>query len=69
MPSGWNTLQLCAVINSSGSWSLSLDGSPIGTWNFDNGSTGVGRVQIGETSANTSTMAFDDVIIDPNHIG
>jgi hypothetical protein len=69
LPAGWNSLEICAVTSVSGSWTLYLGGSLIGSWTANNGTTDIGRIQIGETAAVTATMAFDDVVLDTAHIG
>jgi hypothetical protein len=65
LPSGWNRLELCGVVGSAGTWDLYLNGAAIVSgWVANTGSTPVGRVQIGDTSAKTWTANWDDVIVD-----
>lgn len=65
LPSGWNTIELCGTVGSSGTWDLYLNGSQIvSAWTADTGTTPVGRVQIGDDSAKTWTINFDDVVVD-----
>jgi hypothetical protein len=59
--SGWHTLRLCATTGASGSWTLSRDGVSIGSWAANNGTVPIGRIQIGDSAANTYTMHIDDV--------
>jgi calcineurin-like phosphoesterase family protein len=62
LPSGWNTLELCANVGTAGSLRLSLNGSTIaGPWTANLGTTPIGRIQIGDTTAITWTANFDDV--------
>ncbi len=68
-PSGWTRLEVCLSTGASGSWSVYLNGSQIGSWTTDNGSTDVGRLQIGDTAPVTAAIGYDDVVVDTNHIG
>ncbi len=61
LPSGWSTLDLCGTVGTSGTWTLSLNSSQLGTWTTNNGTTPIGRLQIGDDSAKTVTFSFDDV--------
>ncbi len=63
LPSGWSTLGLCGTIGTSGSWTLSLNGTELGTWTTNNGTTPIGRVQIGDDLAKTVTFNVDDVVV------
>ncbi|HYZ12826.1 MAG TPA: metallophosphoesterase [Actinomycetota bacterium] len=64
LPAGWNTLELCAGVGSSGSVRLSLNGSTIaGPWTANLGTTPIGRVQIGDTALFTWTANFDDIVV------
>ena len=69
LPSGWNMLETCLATGATGSWSVWENGSQVGSWTANNGTTDIGRVQIGDTAAVTDTVNYDDVVIDPNHIG
>jgi len=65
LASGWNDIELCGTVGASGSWDLYLNGSAIiEGWLADTGTTGVGRVEIGDTAAKTWTINFDDVVVD-----
>jgi hypothetical protein len=62
LPAGWSTLRLCGATGTTGSWTLSLDGAQLGSWSANNGSTPIGRVQIGDDTAKTVTFNIDDVV-------
>jgi Glycosyl hydrolase family 26 len=67
--SGWHLIELCGTVGTSGSWNLYRDGAPVVTsWTANTGSTPVGRVQIGDTTARTVTFNIDDVVVD-DHFG
>ena len=63
--SGWHTIELCGTVGASTTWDLSRDGTVIvNDWVANTGTTGVGRVEIGETLARTWNVHFDDVVVD-----
>ncbi len=62
LPNGWNAIQLCGTIGSSGTWALSLNGTVIGSWTTNNGSDPITRIQIGDETAKTIDVNFDDVV-------
>lgn len=65
LPSGWNSLELCGTVSTSGTWDLYLNGVQIVTaWTADTGTTPIGRVEVGDTGTNTFTANFDDVVVD-----
>jgi hypothetical protein len=65
MPAGWHVVELCGTVGSIGSWDLYLDGTAIITgWVANTGTVGVGRIEIGNTSAKTTTINWDDVVVD-----
>ncbi len=62
---GWHQVRLCGAVGAAGSWTLSRDGAPVlSGWVANTGSTPVGRVEIGDTSARTFTANFDDVVVE-----
>jgi len=63
LPTGWSTLGLCGTVGSTGTFTLALNGSPLGTWTTNNGTTQIGRIQIGDDLAKTWTVNYDDVIV------
>lgn len=61
----WHTVELCGTVGTVSSWTLYLDGTQRGTpWQSNTGTTGVGRVQIGDTAAKTWAINFDAVRVD-----
>ena len=63
--SGWHTIEVCGTVGTNGTWDLSRDGAIIvDNWAANTGTTGVGRVEIGDASADTWTGNFDDVVVD-----
>jgi hypothetical protein len=61
LAAGWHTLELCATTGATATWQLSLARSVIGSWSANNGTTPIGRIQIGDSAANTYDMHIDDV--------
>lgn len=65
LPGGWNRVELCGTVGSSGTWDLYLNGVRILTgWVADTGTAPAGRVQIGDTAAKTWIANWDDVVVD-----
>jgi len=65
LAAGWNDVELCGTVGASGSWDLYLNGTAIvQDWVANTGTTGVGRVEVGDTAAKTWTINFDDVVVD-----
>ena len=63
--SGWHQVRLCGTVGGAGSWTLSRDGTPVlAGWTANTGTTAVGRVDIGSSSAKTFTANFDDVLVE-----
>ena len=63
--SGWHNLELCGSIAGTSTWDLYRDGVKIlDSWTANSGTTGVGRVYIGDTSAKTWEARFDNVVVD-----
>ena len=61
----WHTIELCGTVGTSGTWDMWLDGTQIMTGVVANtGTTGIGRVQIGDNASKTFTVNFDDVVVD-----
>jgi hypothetical protein len=65
LPTGWNTLQLCITVGTSGGISLFLNGGQIGSWTANTGTVPIGRLQIGDDAAKTVTVNFDDIAASP----
>ncbi len=63
LPAGWSTVRLCGVVGTSGTWTLFLNGSQIGSWSANNGTAPITRVQIGDDAAKTVTLNIDDVVV------
>ena len=65
LPAGWNHVELCGTVGSSGTWDLYLNGSKIvDAWATATGVDPVGRVQIGDTASKTWSANWDDLIVD-----
>jgi hypothetical protein len=65
LPAGWNTIELCGTVGTSGSWSLYLNGGQIvNGWTADTGTTPIGRIDVGDTASKTFAMNVDDVVVD-----
>lgn len=62
LPFGWSRVGVCATTGPSGSVSLSLDGTPVGSWSTPMGSAKIGRLQVGDAGGSSSfVMYVDDV--------
>lgn len=63
--SGWHLVELCGTVGTSSTWDLSRDGATIvNAWVANTGSTPIGRLEIGDVTAKTFTIGFDDVRMD-----
>ena len=63
--SGWHTVELCGTVGANSTWDLYRDGTVIvNDWVANTGTTGVGRVEIGDTLAKIWNVHFDDVVVD-----
>ena len=63
--SGWHTVELCGTVGANSTWDLYRDGAVIvNDWAANTGTTGVGRVEIGDTLAKIWNVHFDDVVVD-----
>lgn len=63
LPAGWHTVSMCATTGASGSWTLSLDGVPRGSWIANNGTGSIARLQLGDKGTKTVTLNIDDVVV------
>ena len=69
LPPGWHSVELCGTVGTSSTWDLLRDGVVvIDDWATDTGTLPVGRIEIGDTSARTWTINYDDVVVD-THAG
>ena len=59
----WHRLTLCVDVGPSGSLTLGLDGTEIGSWNANTGSQPVATLQLGDTAVRTATVNWDDVLV------
>jgi len=59
----WHTVELCGRVGTSGTWLVRLDGTSVLTWTANNGTTGVGAIQVGDDSTTTATWHVDDVVV------
>lgn len=62
---GWHSLELCGSVGTAGAWDLYRDGVKIlNQWVANTGTTPVGLINIGDTSAKTWTANIDRVQVD-----
>jgi hypothetical protein len=66
--SGWHNVELCGTVGAAGTWLLYRDGVLIDSWTTNTGTTPVGLVQLGYTSAATFTANYDHFVVD-NDVG
>jgi hypothetical protein len=65
LPSGWNTVELCTTVGTTGTADLYLNGTKIvNGWVQDTGTTPVAKINLGESANRTFTVNFDDVVAD-----
>jgi hypothetical protein len=65
LPAGWNRVELCGTVGITGAWTLYLNGTPIvNGWVANTGTTGVGRIEMGDPDPKTWSGNFDDVVLD-----
>jgi hypothetical protein len=65
LPAGWNRVELCGRVGAAGAWTLYLNGAPIvNGWVANTGTTGVGRIEVGDPDPKTWSGNFDDVVVD-----
>ena len=63
--SGWHLIELCGTVGTATTWILYRDGVTIvSSWSANTGTVPVGRVDIGDNSAKTFTVNWDDVVVD-----
>ncbi len=63
--SGWHGIELCGSVGTNTTWDLYRDGTKIvNAWQANTGTTPIGRVEIGDATAKTFTINFDDVVVD-----
>ncbi|MBI5088191.1 MAG: hypothetical protein HZB15_04840 [Actinobacteria bacterium] len=61
---GWHNVELCGTVGATTSWTLYRDGVSINTWATDTGTTPIGLIQLGYTSASTFTANYDHFVVD-----
>ncbi|MCU1360023.1 MAG: regulator of chromosome condensation, partial [Ilumatobacteraceae bacterium] len=61
---GWHNVEMCGTVGAAGSWTLYRDGVLINTWTTNTGTTPIGLVQLGYTSAGTFTANYDHFVVD-----
>ena len=65
MGTGFHSVELCGTVGTNTTWDLYRDGVKIvNAWATNTGTTGIGRVQIGDTAAKTFTVNYDNVRMD-----
>ncbi len=65
LPAGWNTVELCTTVGTTGTADLYLNGAKIvNGWVQDTGTTPVAKINLGESADRTFTVNFDDVVVD-----
>ena len=65
LPPGWNGVELCGTVGSAGAWTLYLNGAPIvNGWVANTGTTGIGRIEMGDSDPKTWSGNLDDVVLD-----
>ena len=61
----WNRITLCASVGSgtSGQLSLRVNGTPLGSWATNTGTSALARIQVGDNDARTATVNWDDLVV------
>jgi alpha-tubulin suppressor-like RCC1 family protein len=62
---GWHRVEMCGTVGTSGAWDVYRDGVRIvNSWVANTGTLGIGFFNIGDTSAKTWTVNFDQIVVD-----
>jgi hypothetical protein len=61
----WNRVTLCVSVASAGQLQLRLNGTAIGTWNANTGTSPLARIQVGDNDPRTATVNWDDLVVTP----
>jgi hypothetical protein len=62
---GWHAIEMCGTVGTAGTWDVYLDGVKIlDQWVANTGTTPIGRVSFGDTTAKTWTANFDDIVVE-----
>jgi alpha-tubulin suppressor-like RCC1 family protein len=61
--STWRKVTLCATVGLSGRLRAEVDGAEVGNWSTNTGTQLVSGIQIGDNSARTAVVNFDDVVV------
>ena len=61
----WNRLTLCVSTGSgtSGQLQLRLNGTTLGTWAANTGTSPLARIQVGDNDARTATVNWDNLVV------
>ncbi len=59
----WHRVTLCVSAGASGSLRLTVDGNVSGSWNADTGTQPLASIQLGDNSARTATVNWDDLVV------
>ena len=62
---GWATVELCGNVGAAGKWDLAVNGTIVkNNWVANTGTSGIGRVQIGDSVNKTWTINWDNVVVE-----
>ncbi|MGE3587483.1 MAG: hypothetical protein AB7L17_07145 [Ilumatobacteraceae bacterium] len=63
----WSRLTLCVSVGSgtTGQLQLRVNGTTVGTWNTNTGTSPVARIQVGDNDPRTATVNWDDLVVTP----
>jgi hypothetical protein len=62
---GWHQLEMCGSVGTATAWTVYRDGvAIISNWVTGTGTTPIGRINIGDTTAKTWVANFDSVVLD-----
>jgi hypothetical protein len=65
LTAGWHSIEMCGTVGTAGRWDVYLDGVKIlNQWVANTGTTPIGMVGFGDTSAKTWTANFDNVVVE-----
>jgi hypothetical protein len=62
---GWHQLEMCGSVGAATAWTVYRDGvAIISNWVTGTGTTPIGRINVGDTTAKTWVANFDSVVLD-----
>ncbi|MBI5087597.1 MAG: hypothetical protein HZB15_01640 [Actinobacteria bacterium] len=61
----WSRISLCVSVATAGSLELRVNGTTVGTWSANTGTSPLARIQVGDNDPRTATVNWDDLVVTP----